>query len=157
MTEFLSENFWLFWTIAASLLLALELTSGDFYLTCLAIGALVAVVADLCCLPFWLQLTVFAITAAVSIFFLRPYLVRHIHRYADPRVSNTDALIGRIGRVSEAIPADGYGRVQIDGDYWKAQGEAGQSYDVGQNVRVTGRDSVIISVAATSRNATTQN
>lgn len=148
MTEFLTQNLWLFWTITASLLLALELTSGDFYLTCLALGALAAVLADACCLPFWCQLIVFAAVTAVSIFFLRPYLVRTIHRNADHRLSNTDALLGRTGRVTEAIPADGYGRVQIDGDYWKARSEHAEAFAEGQTVRVVSRESVIISVEA---------
>lgn len=148
MTDFLTQNLWLLWTIAASLLLALELTSGDFYLTCLALGAIAAVLTDLCQLPFWLQLLVFALVTAASIFFLRPYLVRTIHRNADARLSNTDALLGRIGRVTEDITPDACGRVQIDGDSWKARSEHGQTFTAGQHVRVTGLESVIISVEA---------
>lgn len=54
--------------------------------------------------------------------------------------------MGRIGRVSEAIEQGGYGRVAIDGDDWKAVSADGSYIPLGQNVRVVGRESIIITV-----------
>ena len=45
MTEFFMQHFWLLWLIVAIVCLSLEMTSGDFFLTCFAIGAMVSVLA----------------------------------------------------------------------------------------------------------------
>ena len=39
MMEYISQNLWLFWTVIMFICLILELSSGDFYVTCFAIGA----------------------------------------------------------------------------------------------------------------------
>ena len=61
---------------------------------------------------------------------------------------NADAIIGRIGRVSETITAGHFGRVAIDGDDWKAHSDETDPIEKGMKVRVLSRDSIIISVAS---------
>ena len=39
MIDYISQNLWLFWTVITFLCLIMELSSGDFYVTCFAIGA----------------------------------------------------------------------------------------------------------------------
>ena len=41
--EYLSHNLWLVWTSVMFICLILELSSGDFYVTCFAIGALISI------------------------------------------------------------------------------------------------------------------
>ena len=60
MIAYLSTNLWTLWTIIAVLCLIIELGSGDFFVTCFAIGALCALVATLAGLPLWVQVLVFA-------------------------------------------------------------------------------------------------
>ena len=74
-------------------------------------------------------------------------MLKHLHRNEDSRVSNADAIIGRIGRVSETIEKNGYGRVAIDGDDWKALSQDGEAIEKDTNVKVISRDSIIITVA----------
>ena len=62
------------------------------------------------------------------------------------RPSNTDAIIGRIGTVSQTIPTGGYGRVKLDGDDWKAMSTDSDPLEVGMRVRIVGRESVIVTV-----------
>ena len=59
-------------------------------------------------------------------------------------VSNADALLGRTGRVTEAIKAGKSGYVQIDGDMWRAVSQKDIAVD--ETVRVIGRESTIITV-----------
>ena len=82
----------------------------------------------------------------MSIRLLRPRLLASLHKGKEDRPSNADALMGRIGVVSEIIPADGYGRVKIDGDDWKAESPVNVPLQVGMKVEVIGRDSIIINV-----------
>lgn len=145
MMEYLAANTWQVWAVVAVLGLILELSSGDFFILCFAIGAVGAAVVS----PFagiYVQLVVFAAVTAFSIFLVRPIALRYLHRGEDRRVSNADALMGQKGTVSEAIKAGGYGRVAIAGDVWKAVAAGPEEIPQGTRVRVVGRESIIITV-----------
>jgi membrane protein implicated in regulation of membrane protease activity len=94
----------------------------------------------------YVQLLTFAVFTLISLFWVRPFARRYLHKGEDNRVSNADALLGRQGRVVETIKADGFGRVQIDGDIWKAVTNESADIPEGANVRVVGRESTIIRV-----------
>nr|WP_288146217.1 NfeD family protein [Xylanibacter caecicola] len=126
--------------------LILELTNGDFFIMCFSIGAVCAAVSSALGLGFYGGLLVFAVCSVLCIFFVRPFALRYLHRNDDARVSNADALIGRIGRVSEPVEAGGYGRIAIDGDDWKAVSADGQAIPLNAKVKVIGRESIIITV-----------
>lgn len=144
--DYFTQNLWQFWAIMAFLFLILELTSGDFFILCFAIGAAFTTLLSLTGIGFLWQLLVFAIVSVLCLFFVRPVMLRYFHRNAPDRKSNADALIGQEGRVSETIDADGNGRVAIDGDDWKAVSADGSQIEKGVKVRVVGRESIIITV-----------
>ena len=146
MIEYLAQHLWQTWAVIAVGCLILELMAGDFFIICFSIGALFAVLATLLGGGIYVQLLVFAAFTLVSLFWVRPFAKRYLRRGEDHRVSNADALMGRQGRVVEAIPAGGFGRVQIDGDIWKARTASQQDIPEGLNVKVTGRESTIITV-----------
>lgn len=146
MIDYFAANLWQLWVLVTVVCLILELTSGDLFILCFSIGALVTAVLSAFGLGFYGQLAVFVVASVLSLLFVRPSLVRRLHGRKKERLSNADALIGRIGRVSEAIEQSGYGRVAIDGDDWKAVSSDGTYVPMGQNVRVVGRESIIITV-----------
>ena len=146
MIDYFAANLWQLWILVVILCLLLELTSGDFFILCFAIGAIITAVISATGVGFYGQLAVFVIASVLSIFFIRPPLLKRIHGKRRERPSNADALMGRIGRVSEAIEQNGYVRVAIDGDDWKAVSSDGSYIPLGQNVRVVGRESIIIEV-----------
>lgn len=146
MIDYFAANLWQLWVLVTVVCLILELTSGDLFVLCFSIGALVTAVLSAFGLGFYGQLAVFVVASVLSLLFVRPSLVRRLHGRKKERLSNADALIGRIGRVSEAIEQGGYGRVAIDGDDWKAVSSDGTYVPMGQNVRVVGRESIIITV-----------
>lgn len=144
--EYFLQHLWALWAVVAMLCMIMELSSGDFYVTCFGIGALCSLVVSLLGVPLWMQVVVFAVCSVISIFFLRPRLVALLNRSVSNRASNADAIIGRVGEVSETVPSGGYGRVKLDGDDWKAQTDSDVDLPVGTRVRITGRDSVIVRV-----------
>ena len=147
MIDYVVQNLWLFWTVVTFVCLILELSSGDFYVTCFAIGSLVGIVAAVAGLPFWLQVVIWAVCSVLSIWLIRPHLVKAIRKGADERKSNADALIGQVGEVSETIYLNGYGRVKLDGDDWKAESPLAEGdIERGSKVRVVGRESIILKV-----------
>ena len=146
MLNYILENLWLLWTIIMFACLILELSSGDFFITCFAIGALAAIVPSLAGTSFWLQVVVWAICSVLSIWLIRPRLLKVLHKGGEERESNADALMGRQGRVVETVKAGGFGRVQIDGDIWKAVTNGEADIPEGSPVVVIDRASTIITV-----------
>ena len=124
--------------------LILELSSGDFFIICFSIGAVFAIIAAVLGLNVYWQLFIFAIFSLLSIFFVRPVALRWLHKNEPNRVSNADALIGRTGKVTEAIHVNEPGYVQIDGDLWKAVSD--DTIEEGATVRVINRESTIVTV-----------
>ena len=145
MIEYLSAHLWQMWAVISVVWLILELTSGDLFFCSFAIGAVAAAVVAPFSI-FWVQLGVFALASVISIFWFRPIALKYLHRGEKPRKSNYDAIVEREGRVSETIPAEGYGRVAIDGDDWKARSADGQPIAKGTRVRVVSINSIIITV-----------
>ncbi len=146
MIDYFFDNLWLLWLALALLCLLAELCSGDFFIICFSIGALCTLLTSLVADVIWVQIVVFAICSVLSIMLIRPRILHAIHPKEMQRESNADAIIGRIGIVSEAIPQDGYGRVKLDGDDWKAQGEDGSAIALGCRVQILSRESIILTV-----------
>ena len=146
--DYLAQNLWQLWAVVAVICLIMELTAGDFFIICFSIGAFFAAIVAALGGGIYLQLVAFAVFTLISLFWVRPFAKRYLHKGEDTRVSNADALMGRQGRVVEAVKADGFGRVQIDGDIWKAVTNEAQDISAGTNVRVVGRESTIITVEA---------
>jgi len=146
MIEYLLQHLWLIWAIVAAICLIIELGAGDFFVTCFAIGALCAMLTTFVGFPVWLQILVFAVGSVLSIMFIRPSLLRHLHAGGDERASNADALIGRIGQVIEPIEVGGSGYVRIDGDEWKAVSKASEPIRQGEKVKVVAMESIIVTV-----------
>ena len=126
MIEYLLANMWQLWAVVSIICLILELSSGDFFIICFSIGA------------------VFAIFSLLSVLFVRPVALRYLHKNEPNKPSNADALLGRTGKVTEAIAVGGNGYVQIDGDLWKAVSTT--DIPTGETVRVVDRQSTIITV-----------
>lgn len=149
MLEYFAANMWQVWAVVAVLGLILELSSGDFFIICFAIGAVGAAVVS----PFagiYVQLAVFAVITLFSIFTVRPFALRYLYKKDSNRPSNADALLGQTGMVSETIQAGGFGRVVIAGDNWKAICTGEEDIPQGTRVRVVGRESIIITVEKTN-------
>jgi hypothetical protein len=146
MIDYLTTNFWLLWTLVCVVALILEVSSGTFYLMCFAIGAVGAVVVSLMGTPLWLQVLVFSAISAVSVFCVRPLLVKCLHPVQKERLSNASALVGRQGVVIEPISAERPGYVRVDGDEWRAVTADGTMIERGVNVRITAINSIVVTV-----------
>lgn len=146
MIDYFAAHLWQLWVLVSIACLILELTNGDFFIMCFAIGAVVTAVISAFGLGFYGQLLAFAVCSVLCIFFVRPFALRCIRKGRQERLSNADALIGQTGRVSQPIEQGGFGRVAIDGDDWKAVSADGEAIELGAKVRVAGRESIIITV-----------
>ena len=146
MTEFFTSNLWLIWVIISIVCLILELSSGDFFILCFAIGAAFSAIIAGCGASLTWQIITFAVISALSLLLVRPALLKKLHKPTKERLSNAEAVIGREGRVTEDIETNGYGRVAIDGDDWKARSADGIAIAKDTRVRVLKMDSIILTV-----------
>ena len=144
MIDYLIANMWQVWAVVSIVCLILELSSGDFFIICFSIGAVFAIISDVCGLGIYWQIFIFAIFSLLSVLFVRPVALRYLHKNDPNSASNADALIGRTGKVTEAINVDAPGYVQIDGDLWKAVSD--NTIKPGETVRVISRESTIVTV-----------
>lgn len=146
MIQYFTSNLWLIWIIISIVCLILELSSGDFFILCFAIGAAVSAIVAGCGASITWQIIIFAIISALSLLLLRPTLLKKLHKPNRERLSNAEAMVGQEGRVSEDIITGGFGRVAIDGDDWKARSLDGSAIAQGARVRVVKIDSIIVTV-----------
>lgn len=146
MIDYLLSNLWALWACISVACLMLELTSGDCFLICIAIGsaatALVAALGG----GIYVQLIVASIVSLFCLFAIRPKLLKKLHEGEDKRVSNADAMLNKEGVVTQDIPEHGFGRVATGGDDWKAKSADGQPLCKGQRVKITAIESIIITV-----------
>ena len=146
MLAYILENMWEVWAVVAVICLILELMAGDFFIICFSIGAVGGLLTALLSDSLYLQLFAFAVFTVLALVYVRPFAKRYLHKGEDSRVSNADALMGRQGRVVETVKAGGFGRVQIDGDIWKAVTNGEADIPEGSPVVVIDRASTIITV-----------
>ena len=146
MVAYFLANVWQFWLLVALVCLILELTNGDLYILCFSIGGVCTAAVSVFTDSFVAQVIAFSVFSLLSIVFIRPVALRWLHKSEHQRLSNADALVGRVGIVSEAIAADGFGRVAIDGDDWKCVAVNNVAVAKGMKVRVVGRESIILTV-----------
>lgn len=137
---------WHWWMYAGIILLILEVFTPGFIIACIGLGALCASAIAYLGFNIDSQLITFAISTLISLFIIRPVLLKKGGN-EDQIKTNTDALIGRVGSVTESIDNSlQKGRVVIDGDYWKANSSNNEIISEHTKVKVTSIDSTIITV-----------
>ena len=137
------------WTLAAILLVFIELFYPHFVLAFFGGGALVTALATALGLTNGLaaQLAVFIVSSLLLLFLLRRYLKKTLtgdmKDIDDAQLF--DLEIGKIVLVVDAIdPQRGNGKVKYQGTNWDAM--AGEFIAAGESVRVVGRSNLTLQV-----------
>ena len=139
---------WQIWLIVALLFFVIEILTTGVAVICFSFGALASMIVALCGGDITLQVILFAVVSLLSLIFLRPVLVKLFYKKGKKEVkTNVDALIGRIGVVSETIDfAKNQGRVAVDGDDWKAVSQDDSVIEKGEKVEIVKIESIIVTV-----------
>lgn len=137
---------WSFWLILGSGFLIAEVLTVSTTCLYIGLGALAAM-----CLALagggWVATVVTFIASTVLLYALtyrwRGRLLRMLHKGATHGATGMDALIGRTSQ----IEITDCPRIRIDGDMWKVNpARPGEPLNAGTTVRVTGYDSIILTV-----------
>ncbi len=138
---------WHIWVIVAVILFIIEVFAPSFLFGSIAIGCILAGVISAFDLGIKIQLIAFTAGALIAFFGIRPFMLRYFHKKSNNIKTNVDALIGKVGRVTETINASkNEGRVLVEGDDWKAETENDEIVNLGEKVEVLQVQSTILIV-----------
>lgn len=143
---------WHLWLIGGIVFWIVEIftpgfVAGVFGTSCLIIAPLAAFGASLT-----LQLLLFGIATAGMGLALRPLVIKHLYKSSTKEPTNVDALIGKIGLVTETLDLKvGTGQVRLGGELWKARTSDESRVEAGTKVRVCAIEgcTVIVETAST--------
>lgn len=112
-----------------------------------AAGALLALLAAMCGAQLWLQIVLFLVASAATLYFTRPLVKRYVNSRVEP--TNADMVIGKECRVTETVDnIAGTGAVYVDGKTWTARSENDEVIPEGTLVTAKSIDGVKLIVAA---------
>lgn len=144
-----AEIFWTathIWIALAVTFIVLEvLTPLAFGFILVGLGALCAAGVAAYDLPLVAQLGMFAVVTISTLILVRPYVMARLQTTAH-LPSRTEAVIGKVAKVTEAIdPVTGTGRILVSGEDWAAFCE--NPVSEGAQVKVIGADGIRLHVA----------
>lgn len=126
----------IFWLVAVIVLGAVEAATVGLVSIWFALGSLAALVSSLFGGPLWLQILLFIIVTAATLFFTRP-LVKKYFGKSSHKATNADTVIGEEAYVTQEISnLKAEGAVKCMGKEWSARSENGSIIPVGETVTV---------------------
>jgi len=132
-------SIWLYWLIAALILILLELLFSGFVLLCFGFAALIAMLVSLIGGSLELQVFTFILGTVIAFVAIRPFFLRHLKPREGFVETNVYGLIGTEGQVIEEIDTHLHtGRIKIRGEEWGALGKHTEKIPVGTRVKVLG-------------------
>lgn len=121
------------WLIAAIVFAVVEAVTVGLTSVWFAVGALAALFAELLGAELWLQITIFLVVSALTLYFTRPIVKKYVNSKVEP--TNADMLIGKECRVTETVDnIAGTGAVYVDGKTWTARCEEDEVIPKGELV-----------------------
>ena len=136
-----------FWLIIMVLFLAVEAATVGLVCIWFAAGALIALLAAMCGAQLWLQIVLFLVVSAATLYFTRPLVKKFVNSRVEP--TNADMVIGKECRVTETVDnIAGTGAVYVDGKTWTARSASDEVIPEGALVTAKSIDGVKLIVAA---------
>ena len=130
---------WHLWALAALSLSILELftVASGFLLLCIAFGCLLSAAVALVGLGVEIQVLLFSVASVGAIFGIRPLFRSRFTRSERAVKTNADALVGKIGIVSERLePFPSGGRALVEGEDWWAVSRNDAPVEPGSRVKI---------------------
>ena len=141
MLDWFASNPWSLWLLAAAALAVSEMLTLDLTLLMLAGGALAGAAVGLV-LPgaVWVQVAVAVVVAVSLLGFLRPEILKRVHKGPGYR-SSIDKMVGSPGLTMSQVTASS-GEVKVAGEIWSARSYDGEPIGAGVEVEVFEVDGV---------------
>lgn len=112
---------WQLWIVAAVILWLLEIFTPGFIAGAIGTACLITAPFAASSMTFSAQLAIFAISTVIIFFIARAYAKRKPMDISRDQLTNTEALLGMEGIVTDPINSDfSGGRVKLRGEDWSA-------------------------------------
>jgi membrane protein implicated in regulation of membrane protease activity len=133
---------WQIWLIVAAIFFIVEIFSISFVFLCFCLGCIASCLGAYFGFGLTVQVLLFSIVTFASFFTVRPFMRKYAFRKSSNVKTNSDALAGQKGRVTETIDlSKNTGRVFVYGDDWKAMSENNQVIPENELIEVVKVDS----------------
>jgi membrane protein implicated in regulation of membrane protease activity len=138
---------WWIWVVAGFFLLVIEMVSttlhvGFFGAGAFFVGLLVGLGWDG---PLWQQLLIFTASSLISLFFIRPPLMRRL-RLNETKV--VDTLVGEEALPTAEIAVGGIGKAELRGSTWNARNVGSTPLSRGQRATVERVEGLLLHIKA---------
>ena len=139
---------WQIWLLVAAVFVVIEIFTSGFAVACFSVGCVFGAILAACDLSLTWQFVAFAVGTFLAFILIRPVVMRYLDKKTNDNhvKTNMDSIIGKTAVVTEKIEENGFGRVKIDGDDWKAQTSDGSAVEVGTKVKIEAFESIILTV-----------
>lgn len=139
---------WQIWLLVAAVFVVIEIFTSGFAVACFSVGCVFGAILAACELSLTWQVVAFAVGTFLAFVFIRPIVMKYLDKKTNDNgvKTNMDSIIGKTAVVTEKIEENGFGRVKIDGDDWKAQTSNGSAVEVGTKVKIEAFESIILTV-----------
>lgn len=107
----------IYWLIFMAILLVIEICTLGLTTIWFAGGALVATIASLFGLNFWIQVVLFIVTSSLLLIFTRPWAMKYLNGHWTK--TNYEGLIGKVIKITETV--DNFnqsGAAIVNGQEW---------------------------------------
>lgn len=125
---------WWMWLTASGLFVVAEILTVDLLFASLAFATLMAAGASALSLNALTQGLIFALSAGLSIFILRPIALRNLQKRTPGLATNVDALFGADAYTMTEVNEHS-GEVKLSGEIWSARSRSG-AIEKSMNVKV---------------------
>lgn len=122
------------WLTASGLFVVAEILTVDLLFASLAFATLMAAGASALSLNALTQGLIFALSAGLSIFILRPIALRNLQKRTPGLATNVDALFGADAYTMTEVNENS-GEVKLSGEVWSARSRSG-AIEKSMNVKV---------------------
>ena len=113
----------LFWLVILLVCIFAEIHTQAFVAVFVAVGAIMAFFLALAGVPFAVEAVVFVVVTAITLFTMRPSVMRRFARteVVDLTIPAASSLANSTGFVEDVVGDEGHpGRVKIRGESWRA-------------------------------------
>ena len=144
-------SWWVIWLVIAIIMLIIEIATTGLATLWFAVGAIVAMIMDLCGASVAAQIIVMALVSIVCFILCMIWVKPKLETLRKKNVqrTNADRLIGREGIVIVPLNAtDGKGQVKVDGQIWSAK--ADEDFAEGTKITVLSIEGVKLVVGRAS-------
>lgn len=129
----------IFWIIVAAVVIAIDMVTSNFLFAWFAVGAFVAMIADLLGVTFGVQVVLFLVVNLITVSVGYPWAKRKFKEGVKRTALMEENYIGRVMKAEEDIVDRA--KIKVDGIYWTVQ-NLGEVIKKDESFKITGIEGI---------------